>query len=283
MVAWLGPAIAAGSQLAGGLLSSKAANDAQNLQQDLFNQQTQLQLEFAKKGIQWKVADAKKAGIHPLYALGANTLSYQPQSLSFGSADGNWIGDMGQNIDRAIQATNTLPERQAEALNRLAIDRASKENELLDIQIANARAAQIAGNNPPMQAVVDTSSDPLPGQGDAGLQSYGYPPATLSQEIEAAPNTVRMGTTSDARFPWVGYSGIPDSEFFENAYGDVGSVPIQIAKSILDPGMWLMDGVGDLATMVRRIGENRQQYWRENPPWGDDLDPYWGDYTNQGE
>lgn len=30
-----------------------------------------LQKQFAQTGIQWKVADAKKAGIHPVYALGA--------------------------------------------------------------------------------------------------------------------------------------------------------------------------------------------------------------------
>ena len=36
------------------------------------------QKQFAQHGIRWKVEDAKAAGLHPLYALGANTHSFTP-------------------------------------------------------------------------------------------------------------------------------------------------------------------------------------------------------------
>ena len=38
-----------------------------------------MQKLFAQRGIQWKVADSKAAGINPLVALGAQTHSFSPQ------------------------------------------------------------------------------------------------------------------------------------------------------------------------------------------------------------
>ena len=64
--------------------------------------------EFAQNNIQWKVDDANKAGIHPLAALGV-----QPQSAPasmIGSnlmPQGDSMGQMGQDIGRAIMANKT--------------------------------------------------------------------------------------------------------------------------------------------------------------------------------
>ena len=57
------------------------------------------QKEFAQNGIQWRVADAKKAGLHPLYALGASTAQYSPQAIV-----SSGLGDFGQNIGSAVEA-----------------------------------------------------------------------------------------------------------------------------------------------------------------------------------
>lgn len=66
-------ATAAGA-IIGGLLNKDS-------QEDQVAQNTALQREFAQKGIQWKTADAKAAGLHPLYAMGANTTPYQSQPI----------------------------------------------------------------------------------------------------------------------------------------------------------------------------------------------------------
>lgn len=47
-----------------------------------------LQKTFAKMGVQWRVNDAKKAGIHPLAALGAQTFSGSPISVGQPQAGG---------------------------------------------------------------------------------------------------------------------------------------------------------------------------------------------------
>jgi hypothetical protein len=47
-------------------------------QLEMWQKNYDMQKEFAKHGIQWKVQDAKRAGINPLAALGATTVSGSP-------------------------------------------------------------------------------------------------------------------------------------------------------------------------------------------------------------
>lgn len=119
--------------LAGGLIGSlfdSSKSDAKR--------QERLQLAFAKNAIQWKVADATKAGIHPLYALGAPTMSYSPVSVGGGSA----MSDMGQDISRAL-AAGMPREGQVSAydlaLQDLTLKQFGLQNELLAAQVARAR------------------------------------------------------------------------------------------------------------------------------------------------
>lgn len=70
------------------------------------------QYDFARMGIRWRVEDAKAAGLHPLYALGAQIPSYSPVHNEAPAQ----ISEMGQNIGRAVQATQTAQERVRSAL-----------------------------------------------------------------------------------------------------------------------------------------------------------------------
>lgn len=73
--------------------------------EDQAYQNTQLQREFAQKGIQWKTADAKKAGLHPLYAMGASTIPYQSQPLQ-NDGIGDAVAQLGQQAGRGLSAYN---------------------------------------------------------------------------------------------------------------------------------------------------------------------------------
>lgn len=90
--------------------------------------------------IRRRVADADAAGIHPLFALGANTQSY---SANVGSTFAQDLGNMGADIDRSRAATAEAPARAA--VNKLALERASLENDLLRAQIVS----EVRRNNPP--------------------------------------------------------------------------------------------------------------------------------------
>lgn len=134
----LGNLIGAAGNLIGGLLGNKAEK-----------KERQMQMAFAQNGIQWKVADAEKAGVHPLFALGAPTATYSP--ISTGSMS-NAVSDMGQNLGRAVEAVRS-PGQKIDAytakLQALQLERGSLENTLLRNQILNA---QNQPGNPPTPA-----------------------------------------------------------------------------------------------------------------------------------
>lgn len=163
----LGALLGAVGGLAGGLLNKSAADDQADLQKD-----------FAKKGIQWKVADATKAGLHPLAALGANTLSYSP--VQIGDMAGP-LSDMGQNIGRAVEATQNGTERAAGKLGLLQLERAGLENDLLRTQIASENTKLRGQLGPPMPTDGNVGqlvpglipSKPVPPQQTTGLNMFG--------------------------------------------------------------------------------------------------------------
>lgn len=126
-----------------------------------------LQREYARNGIQWRVADARAAGIHPLAALGAQTSSpsaiqvgggSSPSAPSLGSYSsptvspgtpsgmGAAIASAGQDIGRAIAATSGESSRAAqvaEAQQGLQLQNLKLQNELLASQIAKTTGASV--------------------------------------------------------------------------------------------------------------------------------------------
>lgn len=161
MAAWVAPAIMAGASLAGslgGAAIQAGASGANNAASMAFSrEQLEFQREAATMGIRWKVADAQAAGIHPIYALGAPTFNPSPIGLQL-DAGPNYsaIGSqMGQDIGRAVAATQTPQERTESAsqiiMGQQAIERGGLQNDLLRLQIASAAARLQADQiGPPM-------------------------------------------------------------------------------------------------------------------------------------
>lgn len=152
----LGTLIAAGSNLIGGLLGSRDKAKDRDMQK-----------EFAQSGIQWKVEDAKKAGVHPLYALGAQTHSFAP--VSTGSTDlASGISAAGQDISRAVNATSPQATRLnafTTAAQTLGLEKASLENDLLRSQIAKINQTITPAMPTPSQRYL------VEGQGSTALPS----------------------------------------------------------------------------------------------------------------
>lgn len=86
--AWLSWAIPAAAGLLGAMTGQTEAK-----------KNRQLQERMATEGIQMRVKDAEKAGVHPLYALGAQTPTFTPVS----SGAGEILAQTGQNVGRAIR------------------------------------------------------------------------------------------------------------------------------------------------------------------------------------
>lgn len=160
-----GALITGGSLLAGQLLRSSERPyghaDAQ-AHSDAY------QREYAQNAIQWRVADAKKAGLHPLAALGAAGASYTPTSLSGGS-DSGW-GDtysaMGQDIGRAIASKQTDTERRLSALQLMSLEKDIQGKEL-DNQMRASQLAKMTSPSVPPPAPGPKYS--IPGQSSSDL------------------------------------------------------------------------------------------------------------------
>lgn len=192
----LGAILSAGSSILGGLLGKSSAD-----------KQAKLQKEFAQNGIQWKVKDATKAGIHPLYALGANTVSYSPvQTGDLGTG----IANAGQDIGRAVDATATTSQRQSglqSKMDQLALQRAGLENELLASQIARTRGAAVG---PPMPSA--DSPALLDGQGNTNIPVAGMYPAGLplvNYKPMDSTATISSGTQEPTSVADTGYLKTP--------------------------------------------------------------------------
>lgn len=161
--------VSGAGSLAGGLVDNyfnqKASNKSYKFQKKVLQNQ-----------IQWRVADAVKAGIHPLAALGVNPAS--GPSVSVGSSSlGQALSDMGQNIGRAAEAYLTPEAKAASRAQLLSEENIGLQNDLLRAQIAGANKALLTQGATPGVA----SSIPVPVVG--GKLPVAHP--NLAQDAEA--------------------------------------------------------------------------------------------------
>lgn len=143
--------------IAGAVGSIFGASSASKSAEKINAQNIALQKEFAQQGVRWKVDDAKAAGIHPLYALGAQTHSFTPNLVGATTPD---YANIGQNLGSAIEATRTQSEK-AEGFQKtvqdLTLQKMGLENQVLATQL---RLANSPGRGPgmpggPTTAVID--------------------------------------------------------------------------------------------------------------------------------
>lgn len=169
--------LSAGLKLAGGLMSQNQAKDAAAQQAAQAAQNRTDQYEFAQNAISWKAADAARAGIHPVYALGGSTTSFSPVAVGSMSSSplGEALGSMGQDVTRAAAANRSVTDRvnavgkvqtaQQLASGELHLENMKLQNELLKTRVANMRGAQIGPGGPEEEGNLL-----IPGQGNtAGI------------------------------------------------------------------------------------------------------------------
>lgn len=208
--------VAAGASILGGILGNKSKEKAAQ-------REYQQQKEFAQSGIQWKVEDAKKAGIHPVYALGAPTTSYAPQSV--GGPDYNFLADAGQNIGRAIDSTRSNPAK-AEALaltaSQIQLEGLQLDNEIKRAQLASAYALARQQSNPGLPSLLTTADIMgMPGQGDGPQVDRVQPP-------QFTPSLREGGIRSRVDPYW------SDAQAYEDRYGEMSDF-------VYGPLVWAAD------------------------------------------
>lgn len=131
---------------ASALANNEAQQQAKRSSRRAMDLNADMQREFAQNGIQWRVADAKKAGIHPLYALGANTASAAP--ISTGDDGSGYLAQTGQDISRAITSTKSADEKEMAAL-QISSAKLDVEGKSLDNQIRASQLRKMNMTSPP--------------------------------------------------------------------------------------------------------------------------------------
>lgn len=130
--------IGAGSSLLGGLFGRSTS-------EEIAQQNIQQQLNFAQHGVQWRVNDARAAGINPLAALGISTPGFQ--NVVGDNSLGEGISKAGQDISRGVSALQDKATRMTDLEEKLVEAKIANVNADTTRMLASASAA--ARSNPP--------------------------------------------------------------------------------------------------------------------------------------
>lgn len=213
----LSPIASIASNLIGGSMSANSTGDAGA-------NNAALQREFAQHGVRWRVEDAKAAGIHPMFAMGAQLSPASPAYVG-DTGMSQAMSNIGQDVSRSVDATRTLGERVSARMQSLQLERGELENQLLRSQIAKLNAAP----NPPLPA----SGDPyiISGQGNSSptaatvdlipMQRNVSQPGFPSKEAGVVPDFTYIRTPRGGLSPVAGNDvkqRIEDSFFPEMAH-----------------------------------------------------------------
>lgn len=109
------PLITGGMSLLGGMLSNE-------YNEDMMVHNQNFQREVLSNQLQWRKNDAERAGIHPVYAMGAGTASTFPIALD--DHMGPALRDMGQSVGGAVSRI---------------LDREAREKHQLDMALGAAQ------------------------------------------------------------------------------------------------------------------------------------------------
>ena len=228
----LGSIVSAVGSIAGGILG---ANSAQNVA----GMNYEAQKEFAQNGIRWKVEDAKRAGIHPLYALGASTQGYSPSggyTGDYGIADA--AAHFGQGYERAQQAKMTKEERDKQDVRDAIQDMAALEDlnqkrRLNDAQIRLANSEIFRNFALSTNALRKTGLPPAMPGGLGGViagQGNSYATGQTTPEISSV-------VTSEKGTPSVQAGSPPDVRFYRTLSGGRAPLPTEDAGDAMDAAL----------------------------------------------
>lgn len=200
------------------------------------------QKEFAQNGIRWRVDDAKKSGIHPLFAIGANTSGFAP--VSGYSGDGgisDFSSSMGQSIDRAVQAKKTPAEREIENLQQQKMFDLDVQQKEANIALTNAEISRIANLSqqqvPPMPKAFGRSGMIIDGQAQS------YPTAGTTNKPAEVISSFAGGYQQAGHNPDVAYDlanggytmRMSDSQKDANEDDAIGTVQWNFRNRLFNP------------------------------------------------
>lgn len=224
--------------LAGGLIGGAAGGflgggDGGKAARELWGRQADKQEFWMQNALRWRVEDARRAGIHPLAAIGSPIQSAQVPSISVGDSGGGVGGalaDMGQNLSRAASAFMSNDAKYETTLRTLQVERGELENQILVEQLKQLRAP---GSPPDFPDVLGPTNRPYPPNSPVSVVPLGPPPAAQASGVtEVDPSKV---FTHDPGRPGMQAGYNPESRWQRNELGGIDRMPGE-AWQMDDPG-----------------------------------------------
>jgi hypothetical protein len=219
---------------------------------DHWDDNYQMQKEFAQNGVRWRVNDATEAGINPLAAMGMQP--YNPSGFAVGQNPKpslSFLGEAGQGIDRAMEAKATQEERLEAEVKRQEMDSLQLENQKLQNQYLQSqivdqqaktseRAIATQQQVPSMPGTTRADGAIISGQGDSSplSQLTKTNPATI---IANDPSNVTAEAGSNPEIKWArtgkdSYISVR-SQALEEALEDdkIGNLQFNLRNKLVNP------------------------------------------------
>lgn len=234
------------------------------------DKQAKLQKEFAQNALQWKAADAEKAGISKIFAMGAPTTSYSP--VSVGGTD---FSNLGNSLDKAMgqggtgsTTTGKLSGASA-AIASAQLDGLKLDN---DIKRADLAAKLNVATQPGTGGVLDrdvvqgpngvTLKKEIAPGGHLPQKSYGVSPEvdlyrTHSGYAPQIPKDLQEAFESDALSRWQWNLRNKLAPYY---YDSAKSPPYPASSG----SYWTYDPLAGEYRQIKRGGDrsgNRQEMW----------------------
>lgn len=258
--------------LAGGFLGQQGAREAAErnaaMQKQINDENWAHSLHMAQNSIQMRANDAAAAGIHPLYALGASTMSFAPAQVGASSPNFNApladsLRSMGQDVSRAAGAALSPAQKTVAAVGaqqQVASNKLDLETKSLNNTLLRAKIAKEVGT-PPGAPVIGPTLEPGP----------------VIQPQDKVKGTAPL-TISGNRWG-VDRSTSPMKDF-EDRYGDEGPVASMMPFMVLDrdlqhnygppeswPGQMARWGYNTISRELVEEGKNAKQFGQKIHDW----------------
>lgn len=225
-------AASVGSGIAGIIGNRKDKLAAENAANKSWQRNYEAQKEFAQNSIQWRVQDAKAAGINPYAVVSGQSAGYTPQDVSYGT---NYQGAATHAMNALGDAMGQLNMAlAAEDLKSKKLDNDKKAVELINEQLASSMG-QTSATIPPfkgyttpvkkstgMMAITSPRGEQyfVPGNEDAD-----FSPAYIAQILDSMYDKrvydegAKLSKKHIPSLGILGYRNIPSQELQNNIAG----------------------------------------------------------------
>lgn len=226
------------------------------------------QREFAQHGVQWRVDDANRAGVHPLFALGASTTPFTPSIMAEDKYSGG-LQRVGQSIGNAASKALTLEQKVLAKAQLRVLDSEANKNDAE----ASASRSQAMVNLRDLGSPGFPSNDPniiIDPESGARLRRHPAEQEIFENDLLPGGNRVSRGRLTEYGWQQYDFGNGPVTLFAgdpENLMSDLQDMDNVVRAAIVAENKKRGQGAA-LAKLFDAIGDQRKAGKEYGKQWG---------------